>query len=199
MITLQKFLLERNSFKANRAPPLMYFDLGFYPFDPNCKNIRVKSSSGTWRVMHRSEYGVPASPHCELTKMNIVCQGLSPWPVRVRNPNGITVKDVFLAIYDTYRIPMTANERDFFYDQLHSAHFLDAYKQRCQDSADAGEYGGLSVEYQLKRGPMRIDMLMGKRIFNGLKQTGDTDWDMMVHGQWWESKDYGRTIHPNPR
>jgi len=136
--------------------------------------------------MRPNEHNMPASSHCDIYKMTITCGALCPWPVVVKNSKGISIADIFHKIYETYRVPMTHEERVLMKKSIRSQPFVDAFTKRCQDSANAGE-GGITMNYHIQKGPLRIDMLYGKRIFNGLKQTGDNEWEMLIHSQWWES------------
>jgi len=146
--------------QARRLFPLVYFDAGFDPRVDRC-TVKVKRDV-VMQPLSSEERRIPmttaAEPLCDVT---LVCSKLPTWPVRVWNPQGITVWDVFMAIHHNFAQPLTPQELIDIgpaYIQRCQRHFA----QRCEDSPELSHV----VE---RRGMARIDMLRGRRIFRGLE------------------------------
>ncbi|KAJ7160243.1 hypothetical protein C8R46DRAFT_1038532 [Mycena filopes] len=138
--------------------PLLYFDAGFDPTQP--RNLRKKrpESAESWSPLSDADRNLPVSTHCTLTKMVIQCPQIRP--ITVRRSEGIRCIDVFVAIYDAYH-------RRLDEDELPSnmARYLPHFDKRCEDTGIKGER------------MRRVDLLRGKRIFDGLTRSG-ADWKL---------------------
>ncbi|KAJ6487257.1 hypothetical protein C8R47DRAFT_1128183 [Mycena vitilis] len=139
--------------------PLLYFDAGFDPRDPS--NLRDKSS-GQWYPMSQVDRMLPASTHCVLKKMVILCPHIGE--ITIRRSNGITCIDIFAEIYDAYHKRLGRDEWPRDIDR-----YTLAFEQRCTDSGRPAERSA---------GLRRVDLLRGKRIFDGLSRAG-ADWRLM--------------------
>lgn len=149
----------KESVRKRPTPPL-YFDVGFDPII-DC-NILVKEGHYK-RYLSKAERELPACTHAPITRMVIKCTLLSEWPswiVTAERNEGLRCIDVFQAIFDSLHIRMTREE----YFGTHPGliqNCMEAFKLRCKDSQAL-------PEYEERQGFRRVDLLRGKRIFNGL-------------------------------
>ncbi|KAJ7769101.1 hypothetical protein DFH07DRAFT_290120 [Mycena maculata] len=111
-----------------------------------------------------ADRGLPASTHCTLTKMIIECPKIGQ--ITVRRPEGIRCVDVFAAIYDAYHEKMRKDERPQSIER-----YYRAFKKRCEDYRNP--------EAELSAGMRRVDLLRGKRIFDGLSRSG-ANWKLEI-------------------
>ncbi|KAJ7456750.1 hypothetical protein B0H11DRAFT_224543 [Mycena galericulata] len=111
-----------------------------------------------------TDRNLPASTHCTLTKMVIQCPHIGQ--ITVRRSDGIRCIDIFAAIYDAYHQKLRADERPHGIDR-----YTRAFRKRCEDSSDS--------EGELRAGLRRVDLLRGKRVFDGLSRSG-ADWKLDI-------------------
>ncbi|KAJ7738357.1 hypothetical protein B0H16DRAFT_1570568 [Mycena metata] len=145
--------------------PLLYFDAGFDPRLP--KNLKSKKGweSVLW-LMSEADRNLPVSTHCTLTKMVIHCPEISE--IVVKRSRGIRCVDVFTAIYDAYHVHLRRDELP-----RNMRRYVGAFEQRCEDD-------DRSTEAERRGGMRRVDLLRGKRIFDGLSRHG-ADWKLEFH------------------
>ncbi|KAJ7643580.1 hypothetical protein FB45DRAFT_278295 [Roridomyces roridus] len=136
--------------------PLLYFDVGF---DPRQHNNLKDNSTGQWLALSNADCHLSASTHCELTSMVIECPLIGP--VNIDRPGGICVLDVFSAIYDAYHVRLSSEERPDDVDGRYEATF----RKRCEDFKPY-------PAAEARRGMRRVDLLRGKRIFDGITREG---------------------------
>ena len=173
-ISLSWPLVEYNQRKRDHQP-LLYFDIGFDPrYDMNIRVYRSGDYLGSRTMMTPQEGYIPVSSHCMVTKMVIVCKELSRWPVIVGRPEGLRCFDVFYAIYKTFQVPLTEREKREI-DRSYLDRCRPAFEQRCKDSP--GLY-----EWNLQEGMRRVDLLRGRRMFKGIKQSG-AEWTLMMDSE----------------
>ncbi|KAJ6453082.1 hypothetical protein C8R45DRAFT_1083136 [Mycena sanguinolenta] len=143
-------------FSARRrsSNPLLYFDVGFDPRKP--RNLR-DNKSNRMAPMSTTDRNLPVSTHCTVTEMVIECPHIGD--VIIKQSRGILCIDVFSAIYDAYREPLGDHELPEDIGR-YTRHF----HRRCQDSSDAAT--------EQIAGMRRVDLLKGKRIFDGLTRSG---------------------------
>ncbi|KAJ7621883.1 hypothetical protein DFH06DRAFT_1009607 [Mycena polygramma] len=114
--------------------------------------------------MSPADHMLPASTHCVLKKMVVQCPHIGE--ITIRRPDGITCIDIFAEIYDAYHKRLG---RDEWPRDIHR--YTPAFEQRCRDSGRQSE---------LSAGLRRVDLLRGKRIFDGLSRAG-ADWRLMFN------------------
>lgn len=141
--------------------PLLYFDVGFDP--RQSKNLMDKRTD-RFLPLSEADRSLPASTHCTLTKMVIECPHIGR--ITVRRSEGIRCLDVFSAIYDAYHEKLRRDERPHDIDR-----YTRAFKRRCEDSRNS--------EAELRAGMRRVDLLRGRRIFDGLSRSG-ADWKLDI-------------------
>jgi len=141
--------------------PLLYFDIGFDP--RQSKNLMDKRTD-RFLPLQEADRNLPASTHCSLTKMVIECPHIGR--ITVRRSEGIRCLDIFCAIYDAYHKRLRRDERPKDIDR-----YMRAFKKRCEDSP--------SSEAELRAGLRWVDLLRGKRIFDGLSRSG-ADWKLDI-------------------
>ncbi|KAF8804622.1 hypothetical protein BYT27DRAFT_7194241 [Phlegmacium glaucopus] len=90
----------------------------------------------------------------------ITCEKLPLWPIELKQTTNLRVIDIFRAIYDTYAQPLTQEELIYF-GRSTIERCAGAFKQRCEDGPE------LACLAETK-GMLRIDLLRGRRIFEGL-------------------------------
>ncbi|CAK5281752.1 unnamed protein product [Mycena citricolor] len=140
--------------------PKVYFDIAFDPQDPNnLKDNRHRHFAD----LSQQDREMPICVNYRITEIVVVCPLVGS--LVVRRPEGLRCIDVFFAIYSKYQKKAAAA-------QLPSEPDWDrcqqAFKLRCKEAP------GLT-EYNRKLGLLRVDLLCGRRIFDGL-------W--MRNGQW---------------
>ncbi|KAF7364701.1 Metallo-beta-lactamase protein [Mycena venus] len=151
---LVKFLARKNS-----RSPLLYFDAGFDPRLPI--NLR-DNKSGQMSSMSDGDRKLPASTHCTLTEMVIQCPKIGK--ITVKRSRGIRCIDVFSAVYDAYHEPVRSGELP-----EDMGRYLRHFHKRCEDCPRPAE--------EQRAGLRRVDLLRGKRIFDGLSRSG-ADWKL---------------------
>ncbi|KAF9465304.1 hypothetical protein BDZ94DRAFT_1254212 [Collybia nuda] len=99
---------------------------------------------------------------------------LDQWPIRIRRAQGIRCIDVFEEIYRKLSEPLTEEDMDTI-GRGYAERCVRAFKQRCKDSP------GLTL-YNEKRGMQRVDLLRGRRIFEGLtRDSKSATWELHIH------------------
>jgi len=147
-------------FDARRSSrnPLVYFDIGFDPRRPsNLKDNKL----GQMSPMSEGDRNLPASTHCTLTEMVIHCPKIGK--ITVRRSRGIRCIDVFSAVYDAYH----GRLKDELPEDI--GRYTRHFHKRCEDCSRPSE--------EQKAGMRRVDLLRGKRIFDGLSRSG-ADWKL---------------------
>ncbi|KAJ7364810.1 hypothetical protein DFH08DRAFT_840036 [Mycena albidolilacea] len=146
------------------SQPLLHFDVGFNPRDPsNLKDDR----SGWMAPMPEADRKLPVSTHCTITEMTIQCPKIGK--ITVRRSKGVRIIDVFIAVYDAYHEKIRPG--DFPKDQ--AARYIPHFYKRCDDCANPAE--------EQEVGWRRVDLLRGKRIFDGLSRSStDPDWKLNI-------------------
>lgn len=146
------------------SQPLLHFDVGFNPRDPsNLKDDR----SGWMAPMPEADRKLPVSTHCTITEMTIQCPKIGK--ITVRRSKGLRCIDIFCAIYDAYHEKIRPG--DFPKDQ--AARYIPHFYKRCDDCANPAE--------EQEVGWRRVDLLRGKRIFDGLSRSStDPDWKLNI-------------------
>lgn len=141
--------------------PLVYFDIAFDPQDgPNIKDNRWKH----FLALPQEDRELPVSTHCKITEMVIECPHVGS--LVVERPEGLRCIDVFYAVYCKYQKKPRSHEMP-----SDPSRYRRAFEQRCADCPGLGEYN-------LRRGFLRVDLLRGQRIFEGLKRTNGR-WELM--------------------
>jgi len=155
--------------RSHSKKPALYFDAGF---DPGRDKWAIRAKRGGYfSPLTAEEAATPVSPHCNITEMIIINSTLEQWPIVVRRSGGLRCIDVFEAIFNTYNVVLTAEERKQIGRQ-YIERCERAFLQRCADSP------GLPL-YNERCGMRRVDLLRGKRIFKGLTQTaGSNKWSL---------------------
>ncbi|KAJ7287417.1 hypothetical protein C8J57DRAFT_585423 [Mycena rebaudengoi] len=148
--------------KSKHHGPLLYYDAAFDPKDvANVKdNRRVH-----FLPLPHDDRELPVSTHCKLTEMIIDCPHVGQ--LIVTNPNGLRCIDVLNAIYLKYQKKPRSGEMP-----ADTTRYMASFAQRCEDCP------GLA-EFNKKQGFRRIDLLKGKRIFDGLKRSASGHWELM--------------------
>lgn len=148
----------------------MYFDIGF---DPRT-DLKAKHDGG-YRPLSEEEFDTPASSHCDLTEMIVVGPApLDQWPIRIQRSQGIRCIDVFQKIYTKLSEPLTEDEKDAI-GRDYIERCTPAFKQRCKDCP------GLT-RYNEKCGMLRVDLLRGRRIFEGLtRDSKSATWVLQIY------------------
>lgn len=164
-IALSWPLVEYTGGKRTRYPPI-FFDVRCNPTGDKW-NIRARRpNQGCNTPMSADERELPASTHCTLTNMVIyfVSPYLVGWPIPIRRDEGIRCIDVFQAIYDKLQGRLTSEDYRR-YGEEYIRRCKPAFLQRCREDP------GLP-DYNERQGMRRVDLLRGKTIFKGLKQSG---------------------------
>lgn len=127
---------------------------------------------GHTRPLTQEEKDTPASSHCVVTEMIIMCEEpvLARWNVVARRAEGLRCIDVFQAIYEAYNVPLTPSEIAELSDYIPQC--IPDFLQRCKDSP------GLELSNQM-RGMCRVDLLRTKKIFKGFTRKDGT-WIVQV-------------------
>ncbi|KAJ6485234.1 hypothetical protein DFH09DRAFT_1210806 [Mycena vulgaris] len=160
-ISLSWPLVQYTAGKRSRKP-ILYFDIGFDPRES--KNLMDKQTAKFFPLQDADRI-LPASTHCALKKMIIDCPHIGQ--ITVRRSEGLRCIDVFAAIYDAYHRRLRREEEP---QDIHR--YTLAFEQRCEDSPHSAS--------ELKAGMRRVDLLRGKRIFDGLTRSG-ADWKLHIH------------------
>jgi len=144
--------------------PLLYYDVAFDPRE----NENLKDNRAThFLALPQEDRELPVSTHCKLTEIVIDCPHVGS--LVVERPEGLRCIDVFYAIYCKYQKKPRSHEMP-----ADRAKYLRAFEQRCKDCPGLGEYN------RTKIGFLRVDLLKGNRIFDGLKRSKGR-WELVIH------------------
>ncbi|KAK7022264.1 Metallo-beta-lactamase protein [Favolaschia claudopus] len=164
-ISLRWLLVKYTSSPKRSRDPLLYFDIGFDP--KNRDNLKNRRRPGVGMTPVSEEDRIlSASTHCSITEMNIVCPKLGV--ITVSRRDGIRCIDVFDAIYQAYNKPIWPNEQPGP-DEM--GRYMRHFKARCDACPNP------SHEFWV--GMRRVDLLRGRRIFDGLTRLG-SDWELKL-------------------
>ena len=162
-IALNDFLRPTKSDKPGRFQRAVFFDIAFDPREN--EGARIKISEGTRvQAMPYEFLDQSACTHDLLMEMTIyhADERYAMWPIRVRRKEGIRVRDVYAAIYDTFHKPVRSEDRipegDKWYAEPHR-------EARCREAS------GL-FEYNRRQGLLRVDVFRSHTIFAGIEQHG---------------------------
>lgn len=149
--------------------PRLFYDVGMHPWVEGVGIRKYISGSAYTEALTREQLDLPVSSHCILRRMTIMCEHMDRWPIVAERAEGLRCLDVFEAIYRTFSVPLTAEEKSSYTRQ-----FLDscmpAFKQRCLDGP------GLTARNEAM-GLCRIDVLRTKKIFRGIeKKSRNSAW-----------------------
>lgn len=139
--------------------PLVYFDIWFNPrYDPSAvKTYR----HGHFQDLSEGDCNMSVSSHCVLQEMDITCPIMqTSFIIRVRRSDGIRCIDIFQEIFDAYNHRLSKEERQLLASEIDDRCAM-AFKQRCRDAPHLPPVNE-------RQGMRRVDLLRGKRIFNGL-------------------------------
>ncbi|KAF7348131.1 Metallo-beta-lactamase protein [Mycena sanguinolenta] len=142
------------SARGRSSNPMLYFDVGF---DPRQAINLQDNKSNRMAPMSTTDQNLPVSTHCTVTDMVIECPHIGD--VIIKRPKGILCIDVFSAIYDAYRELLGDHELPEDIGR-YARHF----HRRCHDSPNSTA--------EQNAGMRRVDLLKGKRIFDGLTRSG---------------------------
>jgi len=135
--------------------PLVYYDIAFDPRDEaNVKDNRKKH----FLALPVRDRELPVSTHCKITEMVIECPHVGS--LVVERPEGLRCIDVFYAIHCKYQ--KTPRKHEMPADRVR---YQRAFEQRCNDCPGLAEFNIRRVGF------LRVDLLRGKRIFEGLKRS----------------------------
>jgi len=142
--------------------PLVYYDVAFDPRDA----VNVKDNRRThFLALPQEDRELPVSTHCKVTEIVIDCPLVGS--LVVERPEGLRCIDVFYAIYCKYQKKPRKHEMP-----TDKAKYQPAFEQRCNDCPGLAEYN------RTQTGFLRVDLLRGKRIFEGLKRTNGR-WELL--------------------
>ncbi len=149
-------------------------------FDPSEENDHCLRWNPQWRRYERlqqSELNICASTHTTLGEMTIYCPTYtSEPPYRVKltwiaGNSGIHCVEVLEGIFRTYRPVLNMHQLETHRDLIISDAFKKAYEWRIGHSKDPVR--------EAQAGPRRVDLLLGRMLFGGMKQTADGQWALM--------------------
>ncbi|KAJ6499188.1 hypothetical protein C8R45DRAFT_1093436 [Mycena sanguinolenta] len=144
--------------------PLLYYDVAFDPRDvENVKDNRARH----FLALPQQDRELPVSTHCKLTEIVIECPYVGSLVVERRD--GLRVIDVLYAIYSKYQKKPRSHEMP-----EDTTKYQRAFEQRCKDCPGLAEYNRTRVGF------LRVDLLRGKRIFEGLKRSNGR-WELVIH------------------
>lgn len=159
---LNDFLRPPKADKSGRVRKL-YFDVAFDPRENDGARIRV-TELGQVHSMSRHYLNQPACTHAELTEMIIYHENprYAIWPVHIRRKDGIRVKDVYAAIYETFHRPVKPEDMIAEEDMRNAEPHRE---KRCQ------KMSGI-FEANWRQGLLRVDIFRSHTIFGGIEQDG---------------------------
>lgn len=138
----------------------LYFDVVNHPmFIRDHTNPRYPTK-------HSDQEMEKPAANVSFTSMHIRISCLEHWIIYSSNPGGLSCRDVFDAIHDTLKVPLTEEEQAKLIPP-NSESLRDAQRacaRRCKTSP-----GGISGRL-IKDGILRVDLLGKRTIFMGLKQ-----------------------------
>ena len=142
--------------------PELYFDVSLDPTDGQIGVRAFLPGTRYTRLLNEEEKNLPASTHCKVTKMIIYAKDMEKWPVVAERAEGLRCIDVFEAIYKTYSVPLTEEEKNAYTPEfLRSC--MPLFEQRCKEGP------GLTA-FNIARGLCRVDTLQMDRVFKGLSR-----------------------------
>ncbi|KAJ7188121.1 hypothetical protein C8R46DRAFT_1053725 [Mycena filopes] len=142
--------------------PLLYYDVAFDPQDKG----NIKDNRQThFLALPKEDQELPVSTHCKLTEIVINCPHVGS--LVVERPEGLRCIDVFYAIYCKYQKKPRSHEMP-----TDEAKYQAAFQQRCQDCP------GLP-DFNRRVGFLRVDLLRGTRIFDGLRRSKHGRWELL--------------------
>ncbi|KAJ7076381.1 hypothetical protein B0H15DRAFT_864351 [Mycena belliarum] len=149
-------------FSQRRQYPLLYYDVAFDPRDSaNVKdNRRVH-----FLALPDEDRELPVSTHCKLTEIVIHCPHVGS--LVVERAEGLRCIDIFYAIYCKYQKKPRSHEMP-----ADRSKYLPAFEQRCNDCPGLAEFNRTRIGF------LRVDLLRGKRIFEGLQRTNGR-WELL--------------------
>lgn len=108
-----------------------------------------------------------------ISALRIVCDILpyESWRIKARNSEGITVRDVFEAIYNTLQVPLTDTELDGLSEK---------HRLRVQNAFEVRWRAARQPVGERRRGMRRVDCLLGSTTFAGLSMSDDSDFDCVL-------------------
>lgn len=127
-------------------------------------NIREGNAYG--RHLKDSDLDKPVSSGHRLTSMHIRYLPHPQWTIKVSNPDGITCRDVYKAIYKHFQLTLSASDKKVYVTKDKRKACEDAFQARCRAAP------GLD-DYNRTQGMRRVDMLEGKTYFRGLRRPVD--------------------------
>ncbi|KAJ7133455.1 hypothetical protein C8R44DRAFT_772460 [Mycena epipterygia] len=165
-ISLSWPLVQFSSRKKSKQPgPMLYFDVAFDP--RQSRNLMDKKDmmdeQEEFRPLREAHRILSASTHCNMTEMTIECPHIGQ--ITVKRSRGIRCIDVFSEIYDAYHKKLRSDTTPQNIDR-----YIPYFVRRCEDSGNR--------EAEAKAGMRRVDLLRGKRIFDGLARSG-ADWKLV--------------------
>ncbi|KAJ7217939.1 hypothetical protein GGX14DRAFT_598749 [Mycena pura] len=143
--------------------PLLYYDMAFDPRDANSVKDNRRAH---FLALPDEDRELPVSTHCKVTEMIIDCPLVGS--LVVTRPEGLRCIDVFYAIYCKYQKKPRSQEMP-----ADKAKYLPAFEQRCRDCPGLSEYNRSKVGF------LRVDLLRGKRIFDGLRRINGR-WELLI-------------------
>ncbi|KAG8963261.1 hypothetical protein FRC03_003207 [Tulasnella sp. 419] len=102
-------------------------------------------------------------------KMRIVCKNL-PWPIVVKNPTGVTIRDVLEALHTELQKPFT--EGEWWIAQ-------DEDRKRVSDAWERGCAANSGLKRKKEDGLKRVDWLGDHTLFAGLSRTSRGDEELI--------------------
>ncbi|KAF9072422.1 hypothetical protein BDP27DRAFT_1320423 [Rhodocollybia butyracea] len=161
-------LLEQRPFMSpdqSSNPSLIFWNI----LEAPSTSLRLNSAVG--RFLQSQELTSFAT-HPSVTRLRILC-GILPdtngWRIEARNPRGVTVKDVFMAIYLLFQQPYSNEEFSTLCPKTQTR-VLDAYHARVRATANP--------QKTWERGMNRVDCLMRHSWFGGLSLTYGNESEM---------------------
>ena len=108
-----------------------------------------------------------------ISALRVVCDILPYpwWRIKARNDGGVTVRDVFDAIYNTLHVPLTNTEWDGLSEKQ---------KLRVQRAFEVRWSAAAQPQRERKQGLRRVDCLLGSTTFAGLSMSDDSDFDCVL-------------------
>jgi len=152
------------SFGSRRrsSNPLFYFDIGF---DPSQRTNLRDNRSSQMAPVSTADRNLPVSTHCTITEMIIECPHVGN--LIIRQSTGVLCIDVFKAIYVAYQVPL---ERGELPEDI--GRYTEHFRTRCGDCPNPAA--------ERRAGMRRVDLLCGKRIFDGLTRSG-ANWKLSMY------------------
>ncbi|KAH9911643.1 hypothetical protein B0H21DRAFT_454401 [Amylocystis lapponica] len=147
--------------RHSASSPAMYLDLRLNP-----STLRFRALERPINEWDLTRFACePPLAHMRLYNAHF------PWFVDVEsgNPAGVTLHELFAAIYASMMMPIT--QADFWNNEMDESvreRIGLAWAQRCAD------------EEERSRGVRRVDFLMGRVVMEGLAKGKDGSWEMRL-------------------